>query len=103
MNDLVFVDTGAWFASIVPWDANHDQAANWLAQNTRSLLTTDSVLSETLTLLRIRGERERAIWLGERILSEELAILYLANREDQQAAWDVFRRFAAPDDLALCF
>ncbi len=93
MNDFVFVDTGAWFASIVPWDANHDQAATWLAQNARSLLTTDSVLSETLTLLRIRGERERAIWLGERIWSEELAVLYLVNREDQQAAWDVFRRF----------
>ncbi len=97
MNDLVFVDTGAWFASIVPWDANHDQAANWLASNTRSLLTTDSVLSETLTLLRIRGERERAIWLGEKIWSEELAVLYLVNREDQQAAWDVFRRFADKD------
>ncbi len=97
MNEFVFVDTGAWFASIVPWDANHAQAANWLAQNTRSLLTTDSVLSETLTLLRIRGERERANWLGEKIWSEELTVLYLVNREDQQAAWDVFRRFADKD------
>ena len=97
MNDFVFVDTGAWFASIVPWDANHDQAAKWLAQNTLPLLTTDSVLSETLTLLRIRGERERAIWLGERIWSEELAVLYMVNREDQQAGWDVFRRFADKD------
>lgn len=97
MNDLVFVDTGAWFASIVPWDANHALAANWLANNSRSLLTTDSVLSETLTLLRIRGERERAIWLGEKIWSEELAILYSVSQEDQQAAWDVFRRFTDKD------
>ena len=97
MNDLVFVDTGGWFASIVPWDANHDLAKNWLAQNNQTLLTTDSVLSETLTLLRIRGERERAIWLGEKIWSEELAVLYMADREDQLAAWDVFRRFADKD------
>ena len=97
MNSLVFVDTGAWFASIVPWDANHVRAATWLAQNTQTLLTTDSVLSETLTLLRMRGERERANWLGERIWSEELAVLYLVNREDQLAAWDVFRRFADKD------
>ena len=61
------------------------------------MLTTDSVLSETLTLLRIRGERERADWLGEKIWSEELTVLYLVNREDQQAAWDVFRRFADKD------
>ena len=93
MNDLVFVDTGAWFASIVPWDANHKRAAKWLADNSQILLTTNSVLSETLTLLRMRGERERAIWLGEKLLSEELAILYEANGEDHRAAWDVFRRY----------
>lgn len=97
MNDLVFVDTGAWFASILPWDANHKRAANWLSNNTRTLLTTDSVWSETLTLLRMRGERQRAIWLGEKLLSEELAILYVVNGEDQRAAWDVFRRFADKD------
>lgn len=67
MKDFVFVDTGAWFASIVPWDANDVRAAQWLSSNTRPLLTTDNVLSETVTLLRIRGERERAIWLGERL------------------------------------
>ena len=94
MNDLVFVDTGGWFVSIVPWDANHDLAKNWLAQNNRSLLTTDSVLSETLTLLRFRGEHQRAMWLGEKIWSEELAVLYMVDREDQLPAWDVFRRFA---------
>ena len=94
MNDLVFVDTGAWFASLVPWDANHHRAAEWLAQNAQSLITTDSVLSETLTLLRVRGEPERALWLGERLWSEELAVLYLVDRDDQFAAWDVFRRFA---------
>lgn len=93
MNNLVFVDTGAWFASIVPWDANHHRAASWLAQNTGTLLTSDSVLSETLTLLRIRGERERAIWLGEKIWLEEIAVLYFVDRQDQQTAWDVFRRF----------
>ncbi len=97
MNDFVFVDTGAWFASVVPWDANHDQAAKWLIQNTRPLLTTDVVLSETLTLLRIRGERDRAIWLGERLWSEELAVLYFVNREEQEAGWDVFRRFTDKD------
>lgn len=93
MNDLVFVDTGAWFASLVPWDAHHQRAAEWLSQNRSSLLTTDSVLSETLTLLRIRGEHARALWLGEQLWTETLAVLYFVDRDDQAAAWNLFRRF----------
>ena len=97
MNGLIFVDTGAWFASMVPWDANHSRASVWLSQNTSSLLTTDSVVGETLTLLRVRGERQRALWLGERLWSEEFASLYFVTHEDQFAAWDVFRKYTDKD------
>src|SRR5437867_2340750 len=97
MNGSVFVDTGAWFASVVPWDANHVRASAWLSQNTSSLLTTDSVVSETLTLLRVRGERQRALWLGERLWSEEFASLYFVTQDDQFAAWEVFRKYADKD------
>ncbi len=38
---MIFVDTGAWFASIVPTDANHERAAIWLENNTEILFTTD--------------------------------------------------------------
>ena len=27
MSELVFVDTGAWFAAVVPWDINHASAS----------------------------------------------------------------------------
>ncbi|WP_017325723.1 type II toxin-antitoxin system VapC family toxin [Synechococcus sp. PCC 7336] len=62
---MIFVDTGAWYASIVPSDSNHPAAATGLAQSTQILLTTDYVIDETLTLLRARRESQRAIALGD--------------------------------------
>ena len=49
---MIFVDTGGWFASIVPTDKNHDKARNWFLQNREPLITTNYVVDETLTLLR---------------------------------------------------
>lgn len=59
-----FVDTGAWYASVVPSDPRHRAVLEWLGQNTRPLVTSDYVIDETLTLLRARGQRNRAIALG---------------------------------------
>jgi predicted nucleic acid-binding protein len=61
---MIFVDTGAWFASVVPTDPMHAKLSAWLQANTQSLITSDYVVDETLTLLRMRGERTRAIALG---------------------------------------
>jgi uncharacterized protein len=64
---MIFVDTGAWFAAIVPTDPNHQRAASFLATNREPLITTDYVVDETLTLLRARGERQRALLQDLRI------------------------------------
>jgi hypothetical protein len=61
---MIFVDTGAWFASVVPWDANHAAAVAWLGQNREILITTDYILDETLTLLRVRKEPD-PLWPSE--------------------------------------
>jgi len=58
---MIFADTGAWFAAFVPNDPDHETASDWLAQNTEVLVTTDYVLDELLTLLKRRGEFERAV------------------------------------------
>jgi uncharacterized protein len=91
---MIFVDTGAWFASVVPWDANHAAAAAWLGQNQESLITTDYILDETLTLLRVRKESARALALGEQLLSQQVAKLYFLQEQDLREAWKVFRDFA---------
>ena len=63
---MIFVDTGAWFATVVPTDPNHQRATSFLAANREPLITTDYVVDETLTLLRARGEHQRSILTGER-------------------------------------
>jgi predicted nucleic acid-binding protein len=58
---MIFVDTGAWFAASVPNDPDHAAADEWLATNTEPRITTDYILNELLTLLKIRNEYDRAI------------------------------------------
>jgi predicted nucleic acid-binding protein len=91
---MILTDSGAWFASVVPWDANHTAAAAWLAQNQEALLTTDYIVDETLTLLRVRNEMARAVALGEQLFGGHLATLYFLTDAEIRAAWDVFRNYA---------
>ena len=93
MSQKVFVDTGAWFAAVVPWDANHAAARDWFAGNQRPLLTTDFVVAETLTLLRVRGENRRAIALGDRLFNGNMTSVEFLTLHQVQLAWQVFRKF----------
>jgi predicted nucleic acid-binding protein len=89
----IFVDTSAWFDSIIPSETNHPIAAGWLSHNQQPLLTTDFVVDETLTLLRARGEDVSALGLGGRLFNGEMAQLYYLTEEDILAAWQVFRTY----------
>jgi hypothetical protein len=60
---MIFVDTSAWFAAFVPNDPYYSDAGARLKQNAELLVTTDYVLDELLTLLKRRGEFERALRL----------------------------------------
>ena len=90
---MIFVDTGAWYASMVPSDANHAAAQSWLSQNTSPLITTDYVFSETVTLLLARRYRPQAEAFGSAILSGRLATLHIIGRVEIDAAWQIFLRF----------
>jgi uncharacterized protein len=91
---MIFVDTGAWFASIVPSDYNHQKAMLWLNNNRESLLTTDYIIDETLTLLRARGENKRATILGSAFFANKLASIYYLTEEDISLTWQLFRDYS---------
>lgn len=74
-------------------DANHSAAAAWLAQNHEPLLTTDAVVSETLTLLRARAQKQVATAFGAAMFGGQLATLHYLTPEQIRLAWDVFRAF----------
>lgn len=90
---MIFVDTGAWYASLVPTDPDHIEAAQWLAQNRSPLLTTDYVIDETLTLLRSRGERQRALLLGVKFFDHRVAKIHKITSSDLTLAWQTFEQF----------
>lgn len=90
---MIFVDTGAWFAAFVPTDPDHAQAVRWLKQNCAPLVTTDYVVDELLTLLLVRGERQRALRLGDALFDGALAELHWLARDEVYAAWQTYRQF----------
>lgn len=54
----VFVDTSGFYSCLVSRDDEHDRAAELLrrAKGEHRFLTTDYVLDETITLLKMRGQ-----------------------------------------------
>ena len=53
---MIFVDTGAWFALLLPQDKNHARARQIRNQErAHALVTSTYVLEELFTLLRMRG------------------------------------------------
>jgi uncharacterized protein len=90
---MIFVDTGAWFASLIPTDPDHGRAVQWLSENQSPLLTTDYVVDETLTLLRVRGERKRALLLGAKFFHHDLAEIHKITSADLSLAWKTFEQF----------
>jgi uncharacterized protein len=94
---MIFVDTGAWYAGIVPDDDNHQIAREWLEGNAEPLLTTDYVVDETLTLLKMRGHALLALEMGESLFAGELADIVLVTEDDIQHAWHTFQQFRDKD------
>ncbi|MDZ4857387.1 MAG: PIN domain-containing protein [Candidatus Hydrogenedentes bacterium] len=90
---MIFVDTSAWFASIVPDDADHLIAVTWLNANRELLVTSDYIIDETLTLLRSRSEDRYAIEMGKLFFGQELARIVQVEEEDILDAWEVFQQF----------
>jgi uncharacterized protein len=95
---VIFVDTGAWFAVAVRNDPDHEAAMRWLRANREPLVTTDYVLAETATLIRMRDKTARghrlAVRVASSILRQQTAILQNVTAADRQKALQVFRRYS---------
>ncbi len=87
----VFVDTGAWCASVVPADRYHLKVVAFLQHNPSPLITTDYIIDETLTLLRAQGEAMKAISLGRQLLDLQTANVVYITPQIFSRAWELFR------------
>ena len=101
---LIFVDTTAFYALEVEDDVNHEKARKFLLDEIRTgkygiMITSNYIIDETLTLLRIRqgvdvalkfydkvkGSKSiRIVWVNEGIFNEALKIF---QRNDGKLRW----------------
>jgi predicted nucleic acid-binding protein len=94
---VIFLDTGFLFALISTRDEHHQRVlAVFQGLKTEgltgSLLTTNHIVAETITLARRIGHEE-ATRIGDRLYSEHLARIYWAAPDEERAAFAWFKRY----------
>jgi predicted nucleic acid-binding protein len=92
---MIFVDTGAWFARVVPDDPDHSRVASWFANNSELLVTTDFCVDETLTLLASRKRPKLAVEAGKEFFAESIARPHFLSNDQIRRAWIMFQQRAA--------
>jgi predicted nucleic acid-binding protein len=88
---MIFVDTSAWFAVYSRRDINHAAAISTIRSFREPLVTTDSVVDETLILLQARGEHRRSIAFGRRIIEGTSAKVVRVDDANFANAWAIFK------------
>ena len=89
---MIFLDTSFLFALFAVHDPDHERVREVLEsyrdrRMADSVLTTNHVVFETITLVRYKGSRdpkkahELAVEVGETLYSEKLARIHLATFE----------------------
>lgn len=94
---MIFIDTSAWYARLIPSDPNHEFARRWSEQNNEPFITTDYVIDETLTLLKVRGQIKCAIALGDALFKGDLAQIHYLSQDEIIETWRQFREFQDKD------
>lgn len=89
----VFVDTSAFFALADKTDRFHHQALRYVQSTDRLLVTSNVVVHETITLLRMRLGYEPALQFGLRLLSETTTPVIRVTPADEEKAWAIFRQY----------
>jgi predicted nucleic acid-binding protein len=94
---VTFVDTGFFFAFFSARDPDHTRAREafegFKDQHLPSvLLTTDHVVSETITLCRVRMGHSEAVFVGEHLYTEKMVQIRRVSFEEQRTAFEHFKR-----------
>ena len=94
---MVFVDTWPWFALSVASDPDHDRAKQFVAENLESLVTSDYVVDELLTLFVVRGEKAKGIeWLRDVLNNADIEVVPI-DRELFEEACRIYTEFRDKD------
>ena len=94
---MIFVDTSAFLAIENRRDAHHSRALTlrdaWLKKG-QTLITSDYVLDESYTIIRLRAGHPVAVQFGEAIRDSQLLRIVHVTPEIIEEAWLLFKTYA---------
>jgi predicted nucleic acid-binding protein len=93
---MLFVDTSGWYAAFNRSERTHRTVTQALAQARsarRLLVTSDYVIDETLTLVRVRVGHRLALKVGDALWRQGGAEVVEVDASAREAAWQIFRRY----------
>lgn len=103
MRAKVFVDTSAWKALYDKDDPFHKLTKRTWADFKRKgslVFTSNFVIDETITLLRVRVDHASAVEFGEAIHASEVIGVIPVDEAFENEAWTIFKRY---DDKSFSF
>ena len=89
-----FVDTSAWYAYFDNSDTDHPAAARFMNNLSSSLITTNYIIDETLTLIRTRIGHSLAVTIGKQLFAGHFAQLVRVTDKDESAAFELFTQYS---------
>jgi predicted nucleic acid-binding protein len=101
MKESIFVDTGAFFATKISSDANHTSALRFfnfiLENNAAHFVTSDYVIFETVTLMKVRTDNKTAIESGKNLRNNHHIEVITMSENLINSAWNIFDTYADKD------
>ena len=94
---MIFIDTSAFLALENRKDQHHTPALmfrDFLLESKVSLITSDYVLDESYTIIRLRAGHSIAVEFGEMIQGSDLVEIKYLSKETLKEAWHIFKSFA---------
>lgn len=91
----IFLDSSALVAMADRRDPDHHSVTNFIqaVKDQVSLITTDYVLDETVTVVKKRYGYELAVQLGRKLRASEFCRYHILSPEDEAATWAVFEKY----------
>jgi len=89
----IFVDTGAWYALLDKTDSCHVSAVKFKESLNHSIVTTNYVADEIITLTKARLGYMNAVEIGNKLWNETIATLIRVTPSDEKKAWDIFVKY----------
>ncbi len=97
-NEFLFIDTSAFYAFYDKRDANHNKISKLLQASDAEFTTSNYVLDELITPLRVRNFQLKQIApFVEALLNESICTILRVDKETDLKAWELMNKYSDHD------